>query len=564
MRKTMDRAQHIVRSMRLSTGLILFGYATSHFISHSFGIRSIAAMDAARSILIDPWQTSAGLVALYGSFLIHGLLGLFALYRRRHLRMPASEAWQLALGLSIPLLLIPHAAGVRIGYSFFGMDFDYAKILHQMWIASPDVALPRQFTLLLVVWIHGCIGLRSWLRSAAWYHRALPIAASIATLVPVLAILGVINAGLDLREAVQNGALHAASAAAPDAESLNRIVDRLWASYLGLIVAVLGLRIARDWHARRYSSVRILYPGGKAVSVPGGLSVLEASRWAGIAHESVCGGRGRCSTCRIRILQGAGTLPPPDALESRTLRRIHAAPDVRLACQLRPANDLAVQLLVHPRPENDLQAIRFNAAASGGQEIDIAAMFVDLRGSTELAAGRLPFDALFILDRYIQVVTSGIRAQGGHVTSIAGDGIMSVFSIDRDNTTRQALRAALAIWQGLDALNMELASELPRPLRIGIGLHVGPSVVGWISDGASQSLQFLGDTGNVAAKLEGHSKECECTLVISAAAVASASLDAASLENTAVKIAGRVNPMSVALVRRRADLEKLLALNLAA
>src|SRR6266702_835870 len=174
MRKTMDRALYIVRSMRLSTGLILLGYAMSHFISHSFGIRSIAAMDAARSILIDPWQTSAGLVALYGSFLIHGLLGLFALYRRRHLRMPASEAWQLALGLSIPLLLIPHAAGVRIGYSFFGMEFSYAKILQQMWIASPDVALPRQFTLLLVVWIHGCIGLRSWLRSRAWYHRALP------------------------------------------------------------------------------------------------------------------------------------------------------------------------------------------------------------------------------------------------------------------------------------------------------------------------------------------------------------------------------------------------------
>jgi adenylate cyclase len=562
-RKRMDRTQYIVRSMRLSTGLILLGYATSHFISHSFGIRSIAAMDTARSLLIDPWQTSAGLVALYGSFVIHGLLGLFALYRRRHLRMPASEAWQLALGLSIPLLLIPHAAGVRVGYSFFGMEFGYAALLHQMWIVSPGGALPRQLALLLVVWVHGCIGLRSWLRSAAWYHRALPIAASIATLLPVLAILGVINAGLDLREAVQNGAL-AAGAAAPAAESLNRIVDRLSISYLGLIVAVLVLRVARDWHAKRYSSVRILYPGGKAVSVPVGLSVLEASRWAGIAHESVCGGRGRCSTCRIRILQGADTLSPPDELELRTLRRIHAAPDVRLACQMRPAGDLAVELLVHPRPADDLQAIRFDAAASGGQEVDIAAMFVDLRGSTELAAGRLPFDALFILDRFIQVVTSGIRAHGGRVTSIAGDGIMSVFSVDGQTTARQALRAALAIWQGLDALNTELASELPRPLRIGMGLHVGPSVVGWISDGASQSLQFLGDTGNVAAKLEGHAKECECTLVVSAAAIASASLDAASLENTAVKIAGRGNPMSVALVRRRADLEKLLALDLAA
>jgi adenylate cyclase len=86
----------------------------------------------------------------------------------------------------------------------------------------------------------------------------------------------------------------------------------------------------------------------------------------------------------------------------------------------------------------------------------------------------------------------------------------------------------------------------------------------WIPDGASQSLQFLGDTGNVAAKLEDYSKACECTLVVSAAAIASAALDAASLEKTTAKIAGRADPMSVALVRRRADLATLLALTLAA
>src|SRR5690349_15974138 len=118
----MDRTLYIVRSMRLSSGLVLLAYAASHFISHSFGIRSVAAMDGARAIFIDPWQTSVGLAALYGSFFLHGILGLSALYRRRHLRMPPVEAWQLALGLSIPFLLIPHAAGVRLGYSIFGLE----------------------------------------------------------------------------------------------------------------------------------------------------------------------------------------------------------------------------------------------------------------------------------------------------------------------------------------------------------------------------------------------------------------------------------------------------------
>ena len=64
-------------------------------------------MQAASEVLLAPWQTTPGLWLLYGSFITHASLGLYALYRRRHLRMPAAEAWQLALGLTIPLLVIP-------------------------------------------------------------------------------------------------------------------------------------------------------------------------------------------------------------------------------------------------------------------------------------------------------------------------------------------------------------------------------------------------------------------------------------------------------------------------
>src|SRR6195256_6966357 len=113
--------RRIDRPLRLVSGLILFAYATMHLVNHAFGIFSIAAMSAAGLVLLDPWQTLPGLTLLYTSFFAHGLLGLYALYRRRHLRMPASEAWQLALGLTIPLLLIPHAAGGPFGTSIFGV-----------------------------------------------------------------------------------------------------------------------------------------------------------------------------------------------------------------------------------------------------------------------------------------------------------------------------------------------------------------------------------------------------------------------------------------------------------
>src|ERR1700704_2601446 len=233
--------RRVERPLRLVSGLILFAYATSHLVNHAFGIRSIAAMSPAGRVLLDPWQTLPGLTLLYTSFFAHGLLGLYALYRRRHLRIPAAEAWQLALGLAIPLLLIPHAGAVRIGESIYGLEFGYTRLIYQFWVfAAEDVV--RQFALLLIVWIHGCIGLRAWLSSKPWYRRSVAALASLAVLVPVLALLGFTNAGLDARDTAQRNpqaaAVHVIAApGTPADESLARvhwINDMLTPGYLGL------------------------------------------------------------------------------------------------------------------------------------------------------------------------------------------------------------------------------------------------------------------------------------------------------------------------------------------
>src|SRR5207237_1147103 len=77
------------------------------------------------------------------------------------------------------------------------------------------------------------------------------------------------------------------------------------------------------WQRRR--SIRILYPAGRVVTVPVGFSVLEASRVAGIPHASVCGGRGRCSTCRVRVVRGLAALPPASEAEPRPLAALGGA-----------------------------------------------------------------------------------------------------------------------------------------------------------------------------------------------------------------------------------------------
>jgi adenylate cyclase len=559
--------QRLERPARLTTGLILFAFATSHLLNHALGIRSIAAMQDASAVLLAPWQTQIGASVLYSSFLVHALLGLYALHRRRHLRIPAGEAWQLALGLTIPFLLITHAAGIRFGEFQYARESGYGPILYKFWVVSPDFALPWQLLLLVVAWIHGCIGLRSWLRTKRWYFRLTGLLASLATLVPVLAILGVVNAGLNLRDAVLRDPSTASSfAPLPDSEdakkaaSAIRISEGMTVIYVVLAIGIFGLRAARTWQAKRLHGIRISYPGGHVVSVSRGFSILEASRWAGLPHASVCGGRGRCSTCKVRIVEGAKWLDKPGPVERLTLRRIAAPPTVRLACQLRPSADLSVEPLV-ATGTGFASASRFDAAIAGGQELQIAAMFVDLRESTRLATGRLPFDALFLFDRYIQVVTGAIRRNRGHATSIAGDGVMSVFGVEgtAEAAARGALQAALEVWNGVDALSRELAGELEAPLRIGIGIHAGTAVVGLLRTGETQALQFLGDTGNVAAKLEAKSKDLGCTIVVSLAALNWVVRHANWVERRLVAIPGKSDVIEIAAFKDMSELERLLA-----
>jgi adenylate cyclase len=553
----------VERPLRLATGLVLFTYAATHFLAHSAGLLLLPAMEQARVILLWPWRTLPGQTLLVGAFVIHAGLGLWAFYRRRHLRMPAVEAWQLGLGLLIPLLLIQHGFAGVASEALTGVPFTYPRAIYQYWVRSPEVQLPRQILLLVFVWVHGCIGLHGWLRLKPAYRRRSSALGALALLIPVLALAGVVNAGWDVDRRLVAEADFAARFAAPspgspqaaDRARLAALGEGLFNTWLLLLAGTAVLRRGRNWHERRGSAIRITYPNGRRAVVPRGFSVLEASRAAGIPHTAVCGGRGRCSTCRIRVAEGAESLPPPNAVERAVLARIKAPATVRLACQLRPTADLSISPLLHPRTTTG--AVDFIMSHGGAQEVRIVAMFVDLRGSTALVATRLPFDALFIVDRYIQAVTDAIRRFGGHVTSIAGDGVMSIFGGEGNaaQAAAQALRAAAAMWASIDEVSREMKDELDQPLRFGIGIHTGLAVVGFVGGPGDRSLQFVGDTGNVAARLQEQAKELGATLVISEEALTLAIPAAADgLERRSVDIRGRTGSLAVVVVRRIGDL----------
>jgi adenylate cyclase len=145
---------------------------------------------------------------------------------------------------------------------------------------------------------------------------------------------------------------------------------------------------------------------------------------------------------------------------------------------------------------------------------------------------------------------------------VAGDGIMSVFGVDGDAVigAQRAITAVAEVWAAIEKISEELSSEIGSPLRFGIGVHCGLSVVGALGLPDQATIEFLGDTGNVAARLEGLTKEMICVAIVSAATLEAAGGGRHTLQQAEVDISGRDQPLLVFLVHR---LDELAGVNLA-
>ena len=556
-------AAAVVRQIRLWTGLVLFTYLTTHFLNHALGLVSLEAMAAGQEWFVLVWRSLPGTIALYGAFGIHNLLALWALYRRRTLRMPAWEASQLTLGLLVPPLLVWHVVATRLAHEVAGTQTSYTFVVLALWQLNPIAGL-RQVVVLAVAWIHGCIGLHFWLRLRPWYPRLARTLYSGFLLVPVLALLGFATAGQEVsRRAREPGfvqtVIREARLPSPAQRAvLERVARAIFWGDLGAIALVLAARAVRE-HIRRRQGVRIAYPGGRELLVPGGFTILEASRAAGIPHASVCGGRGRCSTCRVRVIRGEEHLPAATTDELRVLGRVGAPAHVRLACQVRPRRDLAVVPLV---PAGAGPAEALPSGHRDGEELTIAVLFADLRGFTRLAERKLPYDVVFILNRYFEAVGGAITDAGGIVNQFTGDGVMALFGVDGggpEEGSRQAVRAAAAMVARVQELSRTLADDLDTALRLGIGIHTGPTVVGQMGYASTTYLTAVGDTVHVAARLEALTKDYACELVLSEEVAVRAGLDVSDHARHELTVRNREAPLAIFVAPSAGRLAERLA-----
>jgi adenylate cyclase len=529
-------------------------------LNHAVGLISLRAMDEVLRYVVRIWSNYPAQTLLYGSFLVHYGLSLWALWERRSLRLRASELSQIVLGFAIPILLARHVVGTRIASDFFHADTGhYTLLLWTYFVNAPSHGY-LQMLVLVVAWAHAMVGLHFWLRVRPWYARVQAPALAVAVLIPVLSLLGMIEAGRQVIALAADPdwtrlAFAPMTLPSPEAQrALEAITRHLTRFFVGMFAAVLLARIARRAWRRRHGVVRIAYPDGRFVEVTPGTSVLEASRIAGIPHAHVCGGRGRCSTCRVRVRGEMHSISPPGPDEARVLHRIGATPNIRLACQLRPRGAVEVTPLLPPFA----QAIdgRRRVGLAQGSEREIAILFADIRGFTALAEGRLPYDVVFVLNRYFSAMGRAIETAGGRVDKFIGDGVMALFGIDRGAQTgcREALTSARLMSQRLAELSESLEEELDRPLRIGIGIHCGPVIVGEMGYGSAAAITAIGDAVNTASRLEELTKEYECELVVSEETVRRAGFDLSDSPHHEIEIRGRREMLAVRTLIRASDL----------
>lgn len=531
--------------LRLSSALVLLAFVICHLASHSLLLVSQPFAEGALAALMRPWRSTPGTALLLTAFLVHYANALWSVYERRSLHLRAWEWAQLGLGLCIPALLALHVASTRLAEESLGVDTGYGYLLVEYWVVAPYIAA-LQAVAVLTLWAHACIGIHFWLRTKMWYPLGRVWLGAFALLLPTLALAGFLTAGSQMVRAAAEDEEFADKVLADSnvgeqtRPKIDRMAETILFTHLGLLLFVFAARGVRRWVHSRGMPPMLTHPSGKKLPIFPGASILETLREHGIPHASVCGGRARCTTCRVQVSSGRDSLPPPGELEAKALARIGAANGLRLACQVRPVADLSITPLLGA----DASAAEgFTRAGMEGSERPIAIMFIDLRGSTTLGEAKLPYDVLFILNRFFGEMKDALEATRGHYAQFTGDGLMALYGLYAEDPAQgaaDALRGAREMLMRLEQLNHKLKGELPQPLRIGIGIHYAEAIVGAMGPPKAQTITAIGDTANTAARLESLTKEYGCSLVVSRRAAEAARLDVAGQTLHEAPVKGRV------------------------
>ena len=546
----------IIRQLRIYTGSLLFFYALTHLLNHSVNVVSIETADFVRENYFHLiWKNPVAYFLLYASLAIHIILGFYSILTKKSFKITGREWIQILFPVLALLVLLQHIAGGFL-LTRFEVDIKYS-LLYALLSSDPNelVAGAVLFSLMVIfIWVHGVIGIHGLLKfNFKSYQRYMFGFKFIYWFVPIGAVLGFIAglretsvlATIENLKGNENFIMSFFGAIPQEAFAYIAPVEPLvMNNYPVFVLAVLFLCILNVVRARYFGRVKISYPGGNEFSVPRGTTILEASRLAGIPHVSVCGGKGRCTTCRVKLVSGIEDVSEPNAHEARVIKRLGLDADVRLACQLKPSKNLSVIPLINP----ETKEIKTRSPVGlSGKEKETVVVFIDLREFTKLSEKKLPYDVVYILNKYYSVCGEIIESNKGRLDKFIGDGIMAIFdgSENSSENCKNSIKAAQMISNAIKDLNIEMKSDFSEELKFGIGIHVGKTIVGMMGYGQTVSETVVGDNVNIAARLEELNKKYGSELVVSKDVLVAAKINTNQFTNGKIKIRGRKEELEI-------------------
>jgi adenylate cyclase len=491
--------ERIARLTALVSGLVLFAFAAAELCNDAIGLVSLETMGdlaAWRTAFVRSWPVA---VMLLVAFVSHIGATLWFVARRATLRMSLWDAAQIISGILVPLLILPYLVDTRGANALFGVDDRSLYRLARLW---PEHAF-FYVVLIGLLWGHGCLGLHQWLKLRPGYRAIAPVLAVVALGVPIAAVAGLIASARVVSVLMADNAFAGQVRAAthwPSAEAeetLWRLRLAVVASYGVLVLAVAGVLTARFLQIVVAPKIDVTYVNGPVLKASTGPTLLEISRINAVPHADACGGRGRCTACSVRIEQGEASLPPRAAAEVQMLGAVDHL--IRLACQIRPSAALTVTRLA-PTADTAMAAPELDTA---GIERQVAVLCVQLQDHAALVNARRAYDAIFLLNEFLDMAHAAVATHNGWVVRMTGSGIIAVFG--QDDPALAACRAAAAasadIDVALDRMNERFAAELGRPIAVAMGLTFGAAYLGRIGAGPSKPLTAIGPAIDAASGL---------------------------------------------------------------
>lgn len=250
-------------------------------------------------------------------------------------------------------------------------------------------------------------------------------------------------------------------------------------------------------------------------------SLLDAVVGAGVPIAHLCGGRARCSTCRVRIVDGLEVLTDRTEKEAAMAERLDFPDEVRLACQTRALGDVRFWRLVLDRLDIEMasQLGQGHYVGPVGREVEAAVLFLDVAGFTSMSETLPPYDVVHILNRFFNRAGEAVEANAGRVDNYMGDGMLAVFGVDGTGED-PALGAVKAGVQAL-AVAADMHRYVSRVYRcdftIRVGIGLGEVIFGLMGSESSARETVIGDVVNTASRLESANKVTGTTMLVTQA-----------------------------------------------